>query len=63
MKRLFSVTVRRSDGTNQVENVVTPGTDTKTNEKRAAEDAVQTAYPGSEVEGSNYQCDIHREVS
>lgn len=63
MKRLFNVTVRRADGTNQVENVVTPGTSGLTAEKRAAEDAVQEAYAGSEVTSAVYQCDLHREVS
>jgi hypothetical protein len=62
MKRLFSVTIRKSDNANIVENVVTPGTGTMTAEKRAAEDAVQAAYAGSDVTSASYVCEIQREI-
>jgi hypothetical protein len=62
MKRLYSVTVRKADNTNAVENVVTPGTGSVTAERRAAEDAVQAAYSGSEITSANYMCDLHREI-
>lgn len=62
MKRIFTVTVKRSDGVNVNENISTPGTDTLTNEKRAAENALQAANPGSDVTHSVYQFDIHREL-